>query len=78
MAICLIPYLRSQQRARRRGMSVLAAGMGREAIATVQSTDDLAIVLMDIMMERFISKIGGPELLFQTVAEVLTEYSCFL
>ncbi len=34
----------------RRGMSVLTAGTGREAIATVESTDDLAIVLMDIMM----------------------------
>ena len=34
----------------RRGMSVLTAGTGREAIATVESTPDLAIVLMDIMM----------------------------
>jgi HAMP domain-containing protein/CheY-like chemotaxis protein/signal transduction histidine kinase len=34
----------------RRGMSVLTAGTGREAIATVESTADLAIVLMDIMM----------------------------
>jgi len=34
----------------RRGMSVLTAGTGREAIATVESTSDLAIVLMDIMM----------------------------
>ncbi len=34
----------------RRGMSVLTAGTGREAIATVESTGDLAIVLMDIMM----------------------------
>jgi HAMP domain-containing protein/CheY-like chemotaxis protein/signal transduction histidine kinase len=34
----------------RRGMSVLTAGTGREAIATVKSTSDLAIVLMDIMM----------------------------
>jgi CheY-like chemotaxis protein len=34
----------------RRGMTVLTAGTGREAIATVESTDDLAIVLMDIMM----------------------------
>ena len=24
--------------------------------------------------DRFISKVGGPELLFQTVIEVLTEY----
>ena len=34
----------------RRGMSVLTAGTGREAIATVESTTDLSIVLMDIMM----------------------------
>jgi CheY-like chemotaxis protein/HAMP domain-containing protein len=34
----------------RRGMTVLTAGTGREAIATIESTSDLAIVLMDIMM----------------------------
>jgi CheY-like chemotaxis protein/signal transduction histidine kinase len=34
----------------RRGMSVLTAGTGREAIETIESTSDLAIVLMDIMM----------------------------
>jgi len=34
----------------RRGMMVLTAGTGREAIATLKSTPDLAIVLMDIMM----------------------------
>jgi HAMP domain-containing protein/CheY-like chemotaxis protein/signal transduction histidine kinase len=34
----------------RRGMSVLTAGTGREAIATIESTPDLAIALMDIMM----------------------------
>ena len=34
----------------RRGMIVLSAGTGREAIATIDSTPDLAIVLMDIMM----------------------------
>ncbi len=34
----------------RRGMEVLTAGTGREAIATLESTPDLAIVLMDIMM----------------------------
>jgi HAMP domain-containing protein/CheY-like chemotaxis protein len=34
----------------RRGMIVLTAGTGREAIATLQSTPDVAIVLMDIMM----------------------------
>ena len=34
----------------RRGMTVLAAGTGREAIATLESTPDMAIVLMDIMM----------------------------
>jgi CheY-like chemotaxis protein/signal transduction histidine kinase/HAMP domain-containing protein len=34
----------------RRGMSVLMAGTGREAIATIESTPDLGIVLMDIML----------------------------
>jgi CheY-like chemotaxis protein len=34
----------------RRGMSVLSAGTGREAIETIENTPDLAIVLMDIMM----------------------------
>jgi len=34
----------------RRGMNILTAGTGREAIDTIESTDDLAIVLMDIMM----------------------------
>jgi CheY-like chemotaxis protein len=34
----------------RRGMTVLSAGTGREAIDTIESTPDLAIVLMDIMM----------------------------
>jgi CheY-like chemotaxis protein/signal transduction histidine kinase/HAMP domain-containing protein len=34
----------------RRGMTVLSAGTGREAIQTIASTPDLAIVLMDIMM----------------------------
>jgi CheY-like chemotaxis protein len=34
----------------RRGMSVLTAGTGREAIAMLESTPDMAIVLMDIMM----------------------------
>jgi CheY-like chemotaxis protein len=34
----------------RRGMTVLAAGTGREAIEALDSTPDLAIVLMDIMM----------------------------
>jgi HAMP domain-containing protein/CheY-like chemotaxis protein/signal transduction histidine kinase len=34
----------------RRGMTVLTAGTGREAIATLESTPDLSIVLMDIMM----------------------------
>ncbi|MGP0088786.1 MAG: HAMP domain-containing protein [Xanthobacteraceae bacterium] len=34
----------------RRGMRVLAATTGREAIGRVESTPDLAIVLMDIMM----------------------------
>jgi HAMP domain-containing protein/CheY-like chemotaxis protein len=34
----------------RRGMTVLTAGTGREAISTLESTPDLAIVLMDLMM----------------------------
>jgi CheY-like chemotaxis protein len=34
----------------RRGMCVLTAGTGREAISMLESTPDLAIVLMDIMM----------------------------
>ncbi|HEV2459600.1 MAG TPA: response regulator, partial [Ktedonobacterales bacterium] len=34
----------------RRGMTVLTADTGRDAIATIESTPDLAIVLMDIMM----------------------------
>jgi len=34
----------------RRGMTVLSAGTGREAIRLIESTPDLAIVLMDIMM----------------------------
>ena len=34
----------------RRGMHVLTATTGREAIALAESTPDLAIVLMDIMM----------------------------
>jgi CheY-like chemotaxis protein len=34
----------------RRGMEVLTAGTGYEAIATLESTAEIAIVLMDIMM----------------------------
>jgi HAMP domain-containing protein/CheY-like chemotaxis protein/signal transduction histidine kinase len=34
----------------RRGMTVLTAGTGREAVSTLESTPDVAIVLMDIMM----------------------------
>jgi CheY-like chemotaxis protein len=34
----------------RRGMTVLTAGTGREAIQTLETTPDIAIVLMDIMM----------------------------
>ena len=34
----------------RRGMAVLTAGTGREAIEILESTPDVAIVLMDIMM----------------------------
>ncbi|MFY9978672.1 MAG: response regulator, partial [Candidatus Sulfotelmatobacter sp.] len=34
----------------RRGMTVITAGTGREAISKLESTPDVAIVLMDIMM----------------------------
>ncbi len=34
----------------RRGMTVITAGTGKEAIAKLESTPDIAIVLMDIMM----------------------------
>jgi HAMP domain-containing protein/CheY-like chemotaxis protein/signal transduction histidine kinase len=34
----------------RRGMIVLTAGTGREAVNTLESTPDIAIVLMDVMM----------------------------
>jgi HAMP domain-containing protein/CheY-like chemotaxis protein/signal transduction histidine kinase len=34
----------------RRGMTVITAGTGREAVAKLESTPDIAIVLMDIMM----------------------------
>jgi CheY-like chemotaxis protein len=34
----------------RRGMTVLTAGTGREAISMIEETPDVAIVLMDIMM----------------------------
>ena len=34
----------------RRGMNVLAATTGREAISIINSTPDIGIVLMDIMM----------------------------
>ena len=34
----------------RRGMKVLTAGTGREAISILEATEDIAIVLMDIMM----------------------------
>ena len=36
----------------RRGMIVVTASTGREAIATLESTPDVAIVLMDIMMPK--------------------------
>src|SRR5688500_1539018 len=34
----------------RRGMTVLTASTGREALKTLESTTDVAIVLMDVMM----------------------------
>src|SRR5258707_6530404 len=36
----------------RRGMIVLTAGTGREAIATLESTRDVSLVFMDIMMPQ--------------------------
>jgi CheY-like chemotaxis protein len=46
----------------RRGMKVLSATTGSEAIALIESTPDLAIVLMDIMMPEM----DG----YQTIARV--------
>jgi len=46
----------------RRGMKVLSATTGNEAIALIESTPDLAIVLMDIMMPEM----DG----YQTIAKV--------
>ena len=37
----------------RRGMSVLTATTGKEAIATLKTHPDVAIVLMDIMMRKW-------------------------
>ncbi len=52
----------------RRGMTVLTAGTGREAIATLESTPDIAIVLMDIMM---------PEMDGYETMQVIRENSLF-
>jgi CheY-like chemotaxis protein len=52
----------------RRGMHVLAATTGREAIALAESTPDLAIVLMDIMM---------PEMDGYRTMQVIRERSMF-
>src|SRR6266576_432848 len=46
----------------RRGMKVLSATTGKEAIALIESTPDLAMVLMDIMMPEM----DG----YQTIAQV--------
>jgi len=46
----------------RRGMNVLSATTGKEAIALIETTPDVAIVLMDIMMPEM----DG----YQTIAEV--------
>ena len=34
----------------RRGMKVLSAGTGKDAVETIESTPDIAVVLMDLMM----------------------------
>jgi len=52
----------------RRGMTVLTASTGREAIALLESTDDVAIVLMDIMM---------PEMDGYQTMQVIRENSAF-
>jgi CheY-like chemotaxis protein len=52
----------------RRGMTVLSAGTGREAISTLESTPDIAIVLMDIMM---------PEMDGYETMQVIRENSSF-
>jgi len=52
----------------RRGMAVLTASTGREAIAQLESTDDVAIVLMDIMM---------PEMDGYQTMQVIRENSAF-
>jgi len=46
----------------RRGMKVLSATTGKEAIALIETTPDLAMVLMDIMMPEM----DG----YQTIAKV--------
>jgi CheY-like chemotaxis protein/signal transduction histidine kinase/HAMP domain-containing protein len=52
----------------RRGMTVLSASTGREAIAILESTSDVAIVLMDIMM---------PEMDGYQTMQVIRENSAF-
>ena len=52
----------------RRGMAVLTAGTGREAISMLESTPDVAIVLMDIMM---------PEMDGYTTMQVIRQNSSF-
>jgi HAMP domain-containing protein/CheY-like chemotaxis protein len=52
----------------RRGMSVLTASTGREAISTLESTPDLAILLMDIMM---------PEMDGYETMQVIRQHSAF-
>jgi CheY-like chemotaxis protein len=51
----------------RRGMTVLTAGTGREAITMLESTPDMAIVLMDIMM---------PEMDGYETMQVIRQNSC--
>ena len=52
----------------RRGMTVLTAGTGREAIETLESTPEVAIVLMDIMM---------PEMDGYETMQVIRQNPCF-
>jgi CheY-like chemotaxis protein len=43
-------HLRAVERARRHGMDVVTAGNGQEAVLQVEKDEEIALVLMDIMM----------------------------